>query len=174
MLVESMLADPVWWSNAYQELPTLTPGVLLHPDVMDFYLTQESFKMAQAAGLGKYSAFYLDRSTIHQILSGTLKISLRKRLLLPEQGNIPLCPVLFIGNDMGNGLYFLVLLDYSTNRVFLFGNLGTHSKNPPYISWRNPRVWKGIANKIGWSIEDNKEPSSYWLDWAQVCSKLQL
>jgi hypothetical protein len=164
-----MLGDPYWWSNAYQELSGVAPGARLHPAVLDFYLTQEWYTMAQEAGPANCAAFYLNRSTVHGIVSSTLQHTLRKQLLLPDQGIVKQCPVLFIqGHDDGPNV--LALLDYMVNKVFLFGQFGRSANDTLYTSWNHSQLWKGIADQFGWPTED-EEPSAFQLDWVQVCKQ---
>jgi len=67
---------------AYRELPSVVPGSRLHLAVLDFYLTQEWYTVAQQAGQTNALPFNLNRSTAHHILSGTMPHTLRKQLLL--------------------------------------------------------------------------------------------
>lgn len=166
--LESNLADPYWWSNAYRELPSVVPGSRLHLAVLDFYLTQEWYTVAQQAGPDKCFAFYLNRSTAHHILSGTMPHTLRKQLLLPEEGIVQQRPVLFIQAGDDESPYLLVLLDYTANKVFLFGRFGRNPDDTVYTTWNHNMLWDSIADAFGWPTE-YKEPSAFQLDWVQVC-----
>lgn len=168
-----MLADPARWSNAYSQLSSVAPEASLHLAVLDFYLTQEWYSLAQQTGAENCSAFYLDRSTVHHINSGTLQHTLRKWLLLPQQGVVKQCPILFIqGHDEGTH-HKLVLLDYVANRVFLFGASGLHGDDTLYAQWNNNRLWNAICHEFGW-VRHDQEPSAFQLDWIQVCESSQL
>jgi hypothetical protein len=126
---------------------------------------QEWYAAVQQSGSGNCSAFYLARSTVHQVLPNTLQ--LRKQLLLPELGPVKQRPVLFIqGPD--DGPNHLVLLDYVANKVFLFGTFGRNTDDTQYTSWAHHNLWEGIANGFRWVSED-KEPLALQLDWVQVC-----
>lgn len=123
--------------------------------------------MAQLTGPANCAAFYLNRSIVRSMVSGTLKHTLRKQLLLPDQGMIKQCPVLFIqGCDDGPNL--LTLLDYMANKVFIFGQFGRHANDTVYTIWNHNQLWRDIADEFGWIIKD-VEPSAFQLDWVQVC-----
>jgi hypothetical protein len=164
------LANPYLWSNAYQELSSVAPESMLHPAVLDFYLTQEWFTMAQEAGPDNCSAFYLDRSTIRHLVFGTLKDTLCEHLLLPDDGFVKRRPVLFIQGD-DDGPTLLALLDYVHNQVFLFGKYGRTTDDTLYTSWDHSSLWNMIADGLGW-VTNDKEPSAFNLDWVQVCELL--
>ena len=162
-----MLANPGLWSNAYRELSSVAPEAKLHATVLDFYLTQEWYTMAQKAGPDNCSAFYLDRSTIHHLVFGTFEHTLCKHLLLPDDRLVKPRPVLFIQGD-DDGPTLLALLDYVQNQVFLFGKYGRTADDTLYTSWDHSGLWNTIANGLRWGTED-KEPSAFNLDWVQVC-----
>jgi len=168
---ESILADPYWWSNAYHELSSVVPGARLHPAVLDLYLTHEWYAVAQRVGPDKCSAFYLNRSTAHHILSGTLPYTLRKQLLHPEEGAVQRRPVLFLQAHDDEAPYLLVLLDYAANKVFLFGRFGRNPDDTVYTTWNHATLWDSIADAFGWVTED-EGPSAFQLDWVQVCKQL--
>jgi hypothetical protein len=101
------------------------------------------------------------------MVSSTPQLTLRKKLLLPDQGTVKQCPVLFIqGCDDGPNL--LTLLDYVANKVFLFGQFGRRANDTIYTSWNHTQLWRDIADEFGWVIKD-VDPFAFQLDWVQVC-----
>jgi len=166
--IDALLANPCLWCNAYQELSSVAPGSQLHVAVLDFYLTQEWYTTAQETGPDNCFAFYLDRSTVHHLVFGTLEHTLRKHLLLPESNRVvKQRPILFIEGD-DNGRTVLTLLDYTRNQVFLFGQYGRTENDTLYTSWDGSSLWGAIADGMGWVIDKDKEPSAFNLDWVQV------
>lgn len=165
---ESVLADPVCWSNAYHQLSSVEPKASLHLAVLDFYLTQEWYSPAQQTGAKNCSAFYLDRSTVDHTHSGTLQHTLRKQLLLPEHSMVKRHPVLFIKGHDDSIRHKLVLLDYVANKIFLFGTFGLHGDDTSYTQCNNDRLWNLIAHGFEWAIK-GQQPSAFQLDWIQVC-----
>src|ERR1700683_4617590 len=100
--METMLSDPHWWSNAYQQLPSVAPESHLHPAMLDFYLMQEWYTTAQNTPSTNYVAFYLDRRTISKLIPGTLPYTIWRQLLFSKQEEAIKHPVLFIqGGDDG-------------------------------------------------------------------------
>jgi hypothetical protein len=139
----------------------------LHIAVLDFYMTHEWYTMAQGAHHTTYRAFYLDRATVKHLLSGTLRHGLRKQALLPpERAAIARRPVLFL-QEGGHGDR-LVLLDYSANKVFLFGGFRMyHDEDPACVEWASKRYWKPIADEFFWVIEGG-QPPAIQMNWVQV------
>lgn len=165
-LAESILSDPQWWSTAYQQLSSVVPGGKLHPAVLDFYLMQEWYTVALQTVQDSWPALYLGRSVVQLLTSGTPRHTLRRLLLLPDHGIIKRRPVLLL-QGLDSGRIVLVLLDFISNQVFLFGVVVRDSQDNPYISWNNRRLWNAVADGFGWATED-AEPSAFQLNWVQV------
>jgi hypothetical protein len=163
------------WSNAYQQLSSVSPGAQVHGSVLDFYLANELYTMALKVDSSGLPAFYLHQTVIREILSDSLKHTLRRQLLLPEDGKIKKCPILFLqgyqNTDCHDGPNILVLLDYTANKVFLFGCFGRRHDDTMYITWSQTKLWRCIANGFGWVVED-EGPSAFQLDWIQVSRSL--
>ena len=122
--------------------------------------------MAHQAGAQNCAAFYVDRTVVCSILSDSPQHTLRQALLLPEYERIKRRPVLFF-QGCDDGPYMLVLLDYVANKVLLFRTYGRNLNDTRYASWNHGRLWKGIANALGWVTVD-EEPSAFSMDWVQV------
>jgi len=121
------------------------------------------------ASSADYSAFYLDRRTICNLISRTLPYTIPKQLLLSEQEGAAIKhPVLFIQGD-DDGPNVLVLLDYAANKVFLFGSFGRYQVDDTiYANWDSKKYWKPIAHEFKWTV-DEEQPLVLQLDWVQVC-----
>lgn len=171
MCIDSILANPFLWCNAYQELSSVAPGSQLHAAVLDFYLVQQWYTIAQEAGPDNCFAFYLDRSTVQHLVFGTLEHTLYKHLLLPDDSIVKPRPVLFIAGE-DDGPMVLTLLDYTHNQVFLFGRFGRTTHDTLYTLWDQNSLWNAIADGLGWVTAKDKEPSAFNLDWVQVCNRL--
>ena len=164
-----MFADPHWWSRAYEHISTVSLGAHVHSAPLDFYLMQEWYSMAQDAAETDCKAFYLDKRTIQDLLTGTPKHTIRTHLLFSDDDNrIPKAPVLFLQGDNDGGRQTLVLLDYTAKTVFLFGSSGYNLDDSIYVSWNSMRYWKTIAQAFEWTVDGDDLPVSYQLNWVQV------
>jgi hypothetical protein len=114
------LANSVFWVDAYCDLESLKPGMLIMLSVLDFFLSWESHQ-AQHSGNSANPFYYLQAETIQNI-TGDLSHdkSLVQKCLWFDTQPIPHAPVIFLVTSMPKR-YFLVLFDFSEKKALILG-----------------------------------------------------
>jgi hypothetical protein len=163
IMLDSKLANPKLWVNAYEHASSISPGRRIKPAVIDLYLTKSWYQSIRNKNLTDRHSYYLDMNTVTQIFHNTLNHTIQKILLLPEDAAIPKRPILFspqyIGEDEN---YRMVLFDYVKKEVFVFHH-DMPQETDMYASWdewKGCDLWKSIANVFGWNLDLEWEESS--------------
>jgi hypothetical protein len=143
----------------------------LSSDLLDYYLLVISCQTArknhmQKAGNVFYAGIYAIPAYGSIPLIGSR--DLRRRLLLPVEGHVPMVPVLFVVKRTMD--YWLVLFDYKENHVFIMGSPYGSSQEDLYADWtgwQGKGFWYGFANVFQWRVEE--DPSRVMeVTWVQV------
>jgi hypothetical protein len=176
-ILDSKLGSPSLWSTSYESLENVTPGFDLCPQLLDFYLLQESYSIVKGMANGHHvrHAYYLDLSTVKNLLNHTLVDDIRKTILCPAEEPIRKHPVLFLLVEPGSKrVNCLILFDYSKEEVFVF--VRPHGGGPretnmlaDWSDWTGDQYWRAIAVELGWSISTS-QPKVIQPNWNQVKS----
>ena len=152
------------------EIPYLTPGQWLGNNTIDRYLLQHWLKIKNESPV-----LYLN--TYHAILCSRLDRpssqeckTVRRSLLLPEDGMVPLRPVAFVIYNHETRHYFTVVMNYKSHHITTYGH-HISSENAHYAQepekWAGPYIWKNVCTLFNWELPARKP--TYWaIDWQQV------
>ena len=161
MLLPLVLADPWFWSRAYNGINSVvSASTMIDLAVLDFYFYTEWFKCKT----GKPGAYYLNLRTSKDLQGlGAWKNSLTLKCSVPQ------VPVFFFLQCIDHWPQ-LVVFNYKKNMVLLLGrgnNVEEFVGHPNWNQWNGEKLWTEISATMGWlQIEQN--PRIIEANWIPV------
>jgi hypothetical protein len=158
-----VLADPWFWSRAYNEINSvMLVSMMIDLTVLDFYIYTEWFKCQS----GHPGAYYLDLRTSKD-LQGLEEWKTSLTLKSPVQQ----VPVIFFLQDIDHWPR-LVVFNYKTRMVLLLGR-GNNEEEESIVGhadwnqWNGESLWTQISTTMGW-LQNEQNPRIIEANWIPV------
>lgn len=166
-----MLADPKYWVLAIDEIKYLKPTAWLGCNSMDHYLLQQWVKVKDSSAVWHLGILDLLECIKTEPPPPDVCLSIRRRLLMPEEGDTPMRPVAAIYYDHETKHYFTVLLNYERLHVTTFGRRDSIEKKCRFDlqpqSWNGQNIWRNVCIIFGWPLPDTR-PTWWAWEWKWV------
>jgi hypothetical protein len=96
--------------------------------------------------------------------------AIRRRLLLPEEGVVPMCPVTCVIYVHETRHFFAAVFDHQRRHITTLGRNYKVNKtgidhNPE--EWCGPHIWRNMCMIFGWRVPQ-QQPTWWVVDWTQV------
>ena len=165
-----MLADPAYWPLVVEEMKYLNPGEYLGNNSIDLYLLQHWVKEKD---ISPVLYLWIEAVTTCSRQEAPLPeqcSAIRRRLLLPIDGSIPMRPIACVVHEHDRDHYFVVVLNHRRLHVAEYGR--DHRVDRRHIdhnpaAWGGPRLWRNTCLLFGWNIPV-PHPTWWAIDWKQV------
>ena len=153
-----------------EEIPYLKPGCWLGNNSIDRYLLQHWHKVKDQSPMLYINTYHTILCSHHDSPSGEDCRSIRRALLLPEGGMVPMRPVAFVIYDHDSRHYFTVVMNYDLLHVTTYGHhitseISDYAQDPE--KWAGQNIWRNICIVFNWEIPAQK-PIWWAIDWKQV------
>ncbi len=170
---DDMSAEPAFWSNVIDSLHTVTPGVYLGGECIDFNLRTHWMRERNHACMW---FVHLEAVRAFCTEEGPEEVELqylRRQVCLPMDEEVPVRPVVFIRFFVDH--YFVVVVDYEENLMFTFGRhtntdlAGVYPHDEEDLEqWQAQWLWLHLQRLFRWegfSMAPNQVIS---VNWPQV------
>jgi hypothetical protein len=167
---DRVMADPISWPWVVEEMKYLRPGQYLGNHSIDFYLLQHWVKVKDTSPVLYLWIDAVNVCARREVPSAEECSAIRRRLLLPVDGPIPMRPVACVIHEYERRHYFVVVFNYRRLHVAEYGRhiraARCHTDRHP-AAWGGPEIWRNICTLFGWDVPV-EHPMWWAVDWIQV------
>jgi hypothetical protein len=162
MLLCIVLADPWFWSRAYNDINSVvSASAMIDLTVLDFYFYTAWFKCRNS----EPGAYYLDLRTskdLHRLEDWRNSLTLKNC-------SLPQVPVVFFLQSVNHWPY-LVVFNYNKGMVLLLGrgnNVEEFVGHPDWNQSNGNKLWTEISATMGW-LQTKENPRIIEANWIPV------
>ena len=151
-------------------LPSLTPGVYVRGECIDFYLRTHWMKERNRACMWFLHLEAVKTFSTEEGPEQAELVHLREQLCLPAAEDIDLRPVVFVVVFVDH--YFVVVIDYEEDVMYVFGRhinpalAGVYPHNEEdWMGWKGHLLWSHVRKLFRWdghSMVPNVVVSTNW------------
>ena len=153
-----------------KEIQYLKPGFWLGNHSIDRYLRQCWLQVKDWSPVLYLNTYHLVLCSQEDSPTSEECKTVRRQLLLPEDGAVPMRPVTFILHNDETRHYFTVAMNYERLHVTTYGRNykieKSHYATEP-MQWAGPHIWRNICIIFNWAIPEER-PTWWAIDWKQV------
>jgi hypothetical protein len=163
------MAEPAYWIPVIEEIQYLKPKAWLGNNSIDRYLLQHWAQVKDQSPVLYLNTYHIILCASHLPPSSEECRTVRRQLLLPEGGMIPMQPVAFIIYNDETKHYFTVVMNHNGLHITTYGRLSIDKMGyaPEPNKWAGPHIWRNICKIFNWEIPV-QQPVWWALDWKQV------
>lgn len=148
----------------------LEPGKWLGNNSIDHFLLQDWVKVKDTSLVLYLGIYAVESCSRPEGPNPEECSSIRRRLLLPEEGVVPMRPVACILYLDATRHYFVVVFNHQRLHVATLGqnyqvNKTHFDRNPQ--EWGGPHIWRNMCKIFGWRVPQ-QQPTLWAVDWIQV------